>query len=145
MPAGRMTVTRYPPGRGWYLIETTEPRWDQVETALRQMDDRDYPILQLSWKDVESCYDDEQSFNVIGRVEVGFAHFEFMPGWLYEDPAGSDEEVRLWQSDQGYVCQRKHVADFATAMRLARVYFDTGSYEELSVRRPPASRSTDQS
>ena len=94
------------------------------------MDDNERPIVQLSWKNVESCFDDEESFNVIGGTVSGFAVFECIKGWSFEDPLGDDEDVRLWQSDQGYFCKRKNIiADVDKVLELARVYFETGSYD----------------
>jgi hypothetical protein len=99
------------------------------------MDDNEYPIVQLSWKVVESCFEDGESFNIIGGAVPGFALFENEGGWNFEDPAGSDDDVRLWQSDQGYFCKRKNViADVEKVLALARIYFETGSYESVQAR-----------
>jgi hypothetical protein len=72
-------------------------RWEAVAAAIRKMDDDEYPIVQLSWKDVNTCFDDDESFNFIGAGTSGFALFEMMPGWNFENPDGSEEDVRLWQ------------------------------------------------
>jgi len=116
----------------WSCVEIKSPKWQDVSAAIRRMDDNEYPIVQLSCKDIDSCFDDEESFNVIGGVVCGFALFEFTPGWNFEDPLGGDEDVRLWQSDQGYFCKRKNViVDVEKVLELARIYFETGSYEAL--------------
>ncbi|RDS81894.1 hypothetical protein DWU99_15865 [Dyella psychrodurans] len=95
------------------------------------MDDNGHPIVQLSWDDVDSCFDDESSFNIIGGGASGFALFE-MNGWQFDDPRGSDEDVRLWQSDQGYFCKRRNIIDdIDVVLKLARIYFETGSYDEV--------------
>ncbi len=113
-------------------METTHPSWHQISEAVRRMDDNEYPIVQLSWKNVESCGEDEEALNIIGGSGAGFAMFEFMGRWQFEDPLGNDEEVRLWHSDQGYYCKRKNIlADVGDALLLAQVYFETGSYEAL--------------
>jgi hypothetical protein len=63
---------------------------------------------------------------------IGFALFEFFKRWEFDDPTGGDEDVRLWQSDQGYFCQKRNiVADVNDVLTLARVYFETGSYAAL--------------
>jgi hypothetical protein len=66
----------------WSCVEIKSPKWQDVSAAIRRMDDNEYPIVQLSWKDIDSCFDDEASFNVIGGPVSGFALFEVMPGWI---------------------------------------------------------------
>jgi hypothetical protein len=132
MQARHLTIVHYPPQQPWTCMEIRSPNWEDVSAAIRRMDDKEYPIVQLSWKDVDSCFDDEESLNVIGGAVSGFALFELIPGWNFEDPIGSDEDVRLWQSDQGYFCKRKNViADVEKVLELSRIYFETGSYEAV--------------
>jgi len=125
MPAYRLGVIHYPPGQHWTKAEILSPSWHDVAAAIQRMDDNEYPIVELGWEEFE---DDETIFNIVGGVEAGFALFELVPGWQFEIPHGSEDRVRLWQSDQGYFCQRKNIADLDTALRLAKVYFETGSY-----------------
>jgi hypothetical protein len=55
-----------------------------------------------------------------------------MGDWQYSDAAGSDEEVRLWTSDQGYFCaQRNILTDIDKVLRIVKVYYETGSYAGL--------------
>lgn len=131
MTAHHLTIVHYPPREPYRCVEVPSPDWEAVSAAIRQMDDNEYPIVQLSWEDVESCFDDESSFNIIGGGNAGFAIFE-MNGWRFEEPNGGDEDVRLWQSDQGYFCKRRNVmADIDVVLKLARVYFVTGSYDQV--------------
>lgn len=134
MPARHLTIVHYPHprGSGWYCDEVDRPEWDAVAAAIRNMDDDEHPIVQLSWKAVESGFDDMESFNIIGGAAAGFALFECEAGWQFDDPAGGDEDVRLWRSDQGYFCKRRNIiTDVETVLRLARTYFDTGSFEAV--------------
>jgi hypothetical protein len=133
MPARHLTIVRYPPGEGWRCAEIRQPSWLAISAAIRAMDDDEFPWIQLSWKKaVASCGEDEQSLNIMGGADAGFAVFEFMGRWQFEDPLGSNEDVRLWQSDQGYYCKRKNIiADVGDVLMLAQVYFETGSYEAL--------------
>jgi hypothetical protein len=129
MPARHLTVVHYPPGEHWTCQEVVSPRWEDVSAAILGMDDNEFPIVQLSWKAVESGFDDEESFNIIGGRVPGFALFECVPGWEFDDPAGGDEDVRLWRSDQGHFCKRRNiVASVEDVLTLARIYFETGSY-----------------
>lgn len=131
MTAHHLTIVHYPPHEHWHCVEIRSPGWEDVSAAIRQMDDNEYPILQLSWEDVDTCFDDEASFNIIGGGASGFALFE-MNGWQFDDPDGSDEDVRLWQSDQGYFCKRRNIiAEVDVVLKLTHVYFETGSYDEV--------------
>jgi hypothetical protein len=49
-------------------MEIKSPKWADAAVAIRRMDDNEYPIVRLSWKDADSCFDDEESFNVIGAL-----------------------------------------------------------------------------
>ena len=100
MRARHLTTVHYPPEAEWYCVECRNPEWHTVAEAVRQMNDDTHPIVQLSHKDIDSCFSDESSFNIIGGVSSGFALFEFVPGWMFEDPSGSHDDVRLWRSDQ---------------------------------------------
>lgn len=58
--------------------------------------------------------------------------FHMMGDWQYEEPEGSDREVRLWDSDQGYFCREKNVlTDIEKVLRITRAFFETGTYAEL--------------
>jgi hypothetical protein len=132
MQARHLTIVQYPPEQSWSCMEVESPKWEDVAIAIRRMDDNEYPAVLLSCKDVGSCFHDEESFNVIGGSVAGFALFEFIPGWNFEDPIGSDEDVRLWQSDQGYFCKRKNIiVDVELVLEIARIYFETGSYQAV--------------
>jgi hypothetical protein len=66
-------------------------------------------------------------------VQGAWALFHIMGEWQYEDPAGGDGEVRLWESDQGYFCRGKNVlADIEKVLRITKAFYDTGSYDELN-------------
>lgn len=128
-PIHHLTAIRYhDDGRPWDAEVTLSPRWDAVVAAIRRMDDDRYPIVQLNCSEHD---DDDEIFNIIGG-DGRFALFEQVGGWQYTDPAGSDEPVRLWQSDQGYVCAARHVlTDVDRVLRIAKRYYDTGSYDDL--------------
>jgi hypothetical protein len=129
--ARHLTIIHYPPRQPHRCVEVRSPAWQDISAAIRQMDDNQYPAILLSWDEVDTCFDDESSLNIFGGIARGFALNE-MNGWRLEDPNGSDEEVRLWQSDQGYFCQRKNIInEIDVVLNLAKVYFETGSYDEV--------------
>lgn len=92
------------------------------------MDDHFYPIVQLNCSERD---DGETIFNVIGG-NGRFALFHMMGDWQYSDSAGSDEEVRLWTSNQGYFCaQRNILTDIDKVLTIVKAYYETGSYAGL--------------
>jgi hypothetical protein len=127
-PVRQLTAIRYHRDRPWDAESTANPRWDEVVAAIRRMDDHFYPIVQLNCGEHD---DDETIFNVIGG-NGRFALFHMMGDWQYSDANGSDEEVRLWTSDQGYFCaQRNILTDMDKVLRIVKVYYETGSYADL--------------
>jgi hypothetical protein len=86
------------------------------------MDDSEFIIIEE---------ENEGVFNVMvgnGR----WALFHMMGDWQWEDPAGRDEEARLWDSDQGYDCKEKNIlTDVEKVLRIAKRFFETGSYADL--------------
>ncbi len=92
------------------------------------MDDHFFPIVQLSCTLQD---DDEAMFNVVGG-NSRFALFHQMGDWRYSDPAGSDEDVRLWTSDQGYFCAERNIlTNIEKVLRITKTYYETGSYADL--------------
>jgi hypothetical protein len=56
-----------------------------------------------------------------------------MGEWQYEDSAGGDREVRLWDSDQGYYCKEKNVLTvIERVLRITKAFYDSGSYNGLN-------------
>lgn len=93
------------------------------------MDNYCFPIVQLSCNEFD---DDEEMFNVIGG-NGRWALFHMMGDWQYNDPNGSNANVRLWDSDQGYFCQQRNViTDINCVLRITKAFYDTGSYEGLN-------------
>ncbi|MFK2873488.1 casein kinase II subunit beta family protein [Dyella lipolytica] len=131
MTARHLTIVHYPPQEPYRCVEIRSPGWEDVSAAIQRMDDNEYPVVQLSWEDVDTCFEDEASFNIVGGTASGFALSE-MNGWRLDDPNGSDEGVRLWQSDQGYFCKRRNIiAEIDVVLKLTKIYFETGSYDEV--------------
>ena len=128
-PIHNMEAIRYyRDRRPWDTERIEAPTWAQVEEAIRRMDNYCFPIVHLNTTDVPW---NDDIFNVEDRPATSTAD-DMMGEWQYEDPAGSDEEVRLWDSDQGYYCKAKNIlTDVEKVVRIARVYYDTGSNEGL--------------
>jgi hypothetical protein len=123
------TVIRYyRDGRHWDTEEINSPSWFDVESAIRRMDNYCYPIVQLNTTDND---ENENIFNICGGGGR-WALFHMMGAWQYQEPGGGEEEVRLWESDQGYYCREKNIlTDIAKVLRLVKAFYETGSYDDL--------------
>jgi hypothetical protein len=128
-PIHHMKAVRYyRDGRHWDTECVDSPAWSDVEATVRRMDNYCFPWVQLNTTDDDT---DESIFNVMGG-EGRWALFHMMGDWQYEDPAGSDEEARLWDSDQGYYCKEKNIlTDVEKVLRITKGFYETGSYAGL--------------
>ncbi|MEX0714990.1 MAG: hypothetical protein WD066_00305 [Planctomycetaceae bacterium] len=124
-----MTVVRYHRnGRPWDEETVPSPTWEQVEAAIRRMDNYCFPIVRLNCTEHD---DADDVFIVIGGAGR-YALFQMMAEWQYEDQSGGTAEVRLWESDQGYFCQERNVlTDIEKVLRITKAYYETGSYARL--------------
>ncbi len=124
-----VTVVRYyRDGRHWDTEKIPSPTWGEVESAILRMDNYCYPMVELNTTENE---EDQNIFNICGGAGR-WALFHMMGTWQYEEPGGSEEEVRLWESDQGYYCREKNVlTDLARVLRIVRSFYETGSYDDL--------------
>ena len=130
-PIHHMEAVRYyRDGRPWDTERLDSPAWSHVDAAIRRMNNYCFPIVELNTTDEDTS---ESIFLVIGGAGR-WALLNIMGEWQYEDPEGGEEEVRLWDSDQGYYCKRKNVlTDLEKVVRIAKVYYDTGSYDGLDL------------
>jgi len=125
-----MAVVRYfLDGRPWDVVQVIEPAWEEVEHAIRRMDNVSLPLVQLNPTADE---ENEDVFNVLGG-DGRWALFQIMGSWHFENPEGGEEEVTLWESDQGYSCKARNIlTDIEAVLRITRQFYRTGSYEGLS-------------
>jgi hypothetical protein len=130
-----MAIARYfRDGRGSETEIVQSPDWSRVAQAISAMDDYCSPLVLLSTLDIESSpdiFEDDDAFNVVGG-NGRYALFHMTGEWQYSNPEGSDEEVRLWASDQGYFCSQRNVLmDLSQVLRVVQRYYETGSYADL--------------
>ncbi|MCW4453347.1 hypothetical protein OK348_00835 [Flavobacterium sp. MXW15] len=128
-------------GRPWDSEVVATPSWKQVEEAIMRMDDHCFPIVVQSALECGSgaeAFEDDDSFHVIGG-NGRFALFQNAGSWQYRNPQGSNAEARLWQSDQGYFCTESNLANLDLALRMARAFHETASFDAAeSASRPAA-------
>lgn|SRR5690349_15795297 len=128
-PIHHMTAIRYYRDRpGWDAQQIHSPTWSDVESAIGRMDNYCFPIVQLNTTDND---EDENVFNILGG-DGRWALFHMMGEWQYAEPGGSEKEVRLWESDQGYFCREKNVlGDVEKVLRIVKKFYETGMYDDL--------------
>lgn len=128
-PIQHMKIIRYyRDDRPWDFQQVKSPSWLEIEPAIRRMDNYCFPIVQLIR---DKDYKNDDSFNIVGG-EGQFALFHLLGEWQYEDSGGGDGEVRLWASDQGYLCKERNILiDIEKVLRIAKVFYETGYYDLL--------------
>ncbi len=143
-----MTVIQYyRDGRPWTSEEILNPKWEQVENAVKAMDNYCFPVV---WLHPSENPDDEKTLDIIGG-NGRWAVFHHMGDWQYSDGSGDETEVRLWESDQGYECQEHNVIkDIKLLLEYVRLFYDTASYAKLkqlskSQKSAPKKKSTKKS
>jgi len=97
------------------------PSWEQVQAAIRRMENFCYPILTIA-TDPEQ----QHALFIVGGPRR-FAVADLTGTWQYERPDGGKDEVRLWASDQGYYCRERNlIHSRRKVLDLARAFFETG-------------------
>ena len=127
MPIDAIHVTRYPRDGGHYTTETiVQPTWDVVERELRSMHNWEKPIL---WLHQDREVGDSNCMAVNGGC--GIYHLQIADeegNWEQAvDPNGSDEEVEVWLSDQGFATEGKFTWPVEQAVDLVRWYYERGT------------------
>lgn len=131
----QMTIVEYlDNGKQTKEYIVTNPTWPSIEEAVRKMDNSQFPIVTLNCVDLsqqDSSFEDEEAFNIIGgNGKLALVHQ--YGEWQYTNENGGNNEVRLWESDQGYFCKERNVIyDIEFALRIVKKYCETGSYELL--------------
>ena len=127
-----MTVARYDAnGRSLEPERVVKPTWDDVETAIRRMDNFCFPFICLN---TDALDPEDEGLDLFWVVGGGgrWAVLQASGEWQYEDLLKGSNEVRLWDSDQGYFCKEKNIlTDVSKVLRITRAYYDTGSYAGL--------------
>ncbi len=125
----------YPDNKPWDGELIRNPSWEQVESVIRRMDDFCFPLVALSLNSclaVSDVFEDDDSFHVIGGNDC-FALFQNAGNWQYDNPYGSADSVRLWQSDQGYFCEQRNIATLRTSLALIREFYLNGNFEAVEL------------
>jgi hypothetical protein len=118
----------------WRSHQVENPTWAQIDDAIRQMDQFGRPLLYL-WPTPDEaqhiCDGRTERFEVVGGNGIyWFALYLDGAEGYFLNPDGSDNEVEVWTSDQGFACEDKHVCrDVVVVLRAARYYAENRGYD----------------
>ena len=121
-------------GWGWKSHKIPHPSWKEIEQAIRRLDRFEYPFLHL-WSSLDEekhSYDEGEVFEVIGGKGAYWLAGTF-DGYFQRQldyPEQGEVEVDVWQSDQGFAVEERHVChDIETVIKTARYYFEHGGFD----------------
>lgn len=120
----KLETVHYPHGSGNYTTEVIKnPAWDNVLAELRTMEPFEKPILTLHQHiDVyESDLMMINGGNDLFHIQVADSSGSWIQAW---DPAGSDEIIGIWTSDQGFACERKFTWPLKIVTQIVKYYFE---------------------
>jgi hypothetical protein len=127
---GRMTVleTVHQGAEGAVVANPRfqEPAWAQVEAAIRALDGWQNAAVYL-WT---GSADRPVGLEIRGGAAGRYALRELPGGWVYDDPAGGDEEVEVSIGELGHRCPAYSVCtDVERVVEIARGFVTTGAFE----------------
>ena len=117
------------------------PSWEQVQAAIRRMENFCYPIVTLAFDESE-----QDGLIIVGGPRR-YSATRVDGSWIYERPDGSDQEVRLWLSDQGFYCRERNIIRTRRrTLEIAKAFYETGDFEKVAevASRPEKRRAANQ-
>ena len=117
-------------GRSWHTQSVGSPTWPVIEEAIRRLDKYSRPFLFLRLSGAQG--DEEERLEVMGGDGDywiagsfnGYSQRRLM------NRRGSDAEVQVWKSDQGYADADRHIChDAEVVLRIARYFFDHADFD----------------
>jgi hypothetical protein len=134
MLVDELEIIVYPNGCHSHSKVTKTPTWEQIESAVRQLDRHGHPFLRLILPRPKSERD-VHSLEIIGGLgEYGVLTFNSVHHQLqwYCDPSRPDgqESVQVWTSDQGAAFEERYLCnDLATLLRIAKLFAEAGKLD----------------
>ena len=124
-----LEVVHYPlPGSRWETLTHRDPSWQEIESAIGQLDRDVYPYL---WLHLAEPIEGEMPENALcvmgGRGE--YAIFQSLAGHAayYRDDRRGDAVVQIWESDQGSSQPESSLCnDLALVLAIAKHFAETG-------------------
>jgi hypothetical protein len=124
MTAARANAPDQPP---WPRETVENPTWDQVEHAIRRLDQVRYTAVELHRIGDRP----EEEFCIIGGAGQWYI-VDSVLRFEYDDPSKGDDRVSIWK-DMDMECKRRNLlTDIENVVRIAKQFFKTGSYKGLA-------------
>jgi hypothetical protein len=119
-----LSATIYDPsGWDWHTELHVTPTWDDIEVAIRRLDQFQHPFVWLYRSGIiqeDTPYD----FNVIGGNSLyAFDGMAKGKSFRYIQPNAGHELVDVWTSDQGFVTEAHYVCRELAIVLQATKYF----------------------
>ena len=107
-------------------VTIENPSWDDVEGAISKLDGNRNTAVELH------RYGDEpwKTFLIVGGAGRWYMGDSVLR-WEFDNQAGSEDLVGIW-SDMDFECKARNLlTDEKRVLRIAKRYYETGSYEGL--------------
>ena len=133
MRVQRLDITIYESdGWKWRTEEVRYPSWEDVETAIRQLDRYRYPHVWLFLNaDTEPDVPADYDYSVLGGEGEYFIdrnadeHY-----YCYNDPSRGEDLIQVWRSDQGATLEARHCCpSLETVLRATRHFCEHGTLD----------------
>lgn len=115
-------------GLSYEMLETASPTWQQIESAIATLDRFCFPYLWLFLDETET---EQERIDVMGG-RGAYWLCGSTKGYLYRrlmNPSGSQAEIMVWESDQGFADEERFVTyDQSTIVQAIKHFFDYGDY-----------------
>ena len=129
MPVRCLTIVVYgDSGKDWRLEKKFNPTWEEIVTAIDQLDKFRYPWVWVFIGDEteDASVDCLTIMGGEGVFWLGLTAGKYDQLRLF-DPNKRSREVPVWTSDQGFADQEKYVtSDRELVLRIARHFGETG-------------------
>lgn len=132
-----LCIAIYPRESRWRIETSVAPSWEDVEVAIRQLDDELYPYIELYRpEDLDALQNDQDPDGggplIIFGGNERWTLLSFWGDWQFENADEPDVDVRFWQRDQGYFCSQQNTTDnIEIVLRIAKDFFENGLFERL--------------
>jgi hypothetical protein len=109
-------------------VLTRGPRWTDIKTAVSRLDRDEWPFI---WLHTEEPPKDDMPNNMFcvmgGRGEYDLCLYRDGDEIRYFDASRSDEDIRIWESDQGLWARHKNLCnDLSLVLEITRHFAETG-------------------
>ncbi len=114
------------PRFGWQSIQTRQPNWLDIETAIRRLDRDEWPFLWLHTEEPPEADFPNNMFCVMGgRGEYDLCLYRDEHEIHYQNANRNDEIIPIWESDQGLdACLKNLCNDLPLVLELTRWFVD---------------------